>query len=139
MKHATGRAGAVHALRMAPGEDVRLGLEAWARHTGVGGGAVIAAVGSLGPCALRFAGRTEPTILPDDQEVVTLSGTIGPDGAHLHATVSDPDGAVRGGHVPAGCVVRTTLEIVILEIEGVVLHRPHDPLTGSNELFPTGR
>lgn len=137
--HATGRAGAVHALRMAPGEDLRLGLEAWAQHTGLSAGAVLSAVGSLGPCALRFAGRTEPTILPLDQEVIALSGTIGPDGAHLHATVSGPDGAVRGGHVPTGCVVRTTLEILILEVEGVVLHRRHDPMTGFNELFPTER
>lgn len=139
MKHATGRAGALHVLRMEPGQDLRPGLQDWAVRSGIGAGAVISAAGSLGPCALRFAGRGEATVLERAQELLTLSGTIGPDGAHLHATVSDPEGVVRGGHVLAGCRVRTTMELVILEIEGLVLHRHPDPRTGSDELVPTER
>ena len=136
MIQARGLCGKVHALRMGPGEDVRLGLQDWAVRSGVRAGAVISAVGSLGPCSVRLAGRTVATILEQDLELLTLSGTIGPDGAHLHATVSGPDGAVLGGHVLAGCRVRTTMELVILELEGVVLHRRPDPGTGSSELVP---
>jgi hypothetical protein len=139
MIQAKGRSGPVHTVRMVEGEDLRTGLQDWAGRTGVRAGAIIAAVGSLGPCTLRFAGCSEATRLPEDQELLTLSGTIGPDGAHLHASVSGPDGTVRGGHVAEGCRVRTTLELVILEIEGMVLHRRPDPLTGHLELLPTER
>ncbi|MCC6402324.1 MAG: DUF296 domain-containing protein [Flavobacteriales bacterium] len=138
MIQAMGRPGPMHAIRMVPGEDLRTGLQGWAERTGVRAGAVIAAVGSLGPCRLRFAGCSDATVLEQAQELLTLSGTIGPDGAHLHASVSGPDGTILGGHVLVGCVVRTTLELVILEIEGVALHRRPDPRTGFVELFPTG-
>jgi hypothetical protein len=42
---------------------------------------------------------TESAALEDDCEIVSLVATLSADGAHLHASVSDPRGSVRGGHV----------------------------------------
>lgn len=86
-------------------------------------------------------------------EIVSLSGTIGvggtPDGSihggvdgemhHLHMAISDSTCSVVGGHVMPGCIVRTTAEIVLLEIDGLTFTRPHDPTTGYAELSITER
>ena len=53
---------------------------------------------------------------------------------HLHLSISDAECRVVGGHLLQGCIVRTTAEIVLAELEGAAFERPHDPLTGFAEL-----
>ena len=123
------------ALRLPPGSDVRAGLDQVVREQGLPAAVVVGAVGSLSRAMLRHAGRETGTLLTGDLELLTLSGTLGPEGCHLHAAVADATGAVHGGHVLAGCVVRTTLELVLGIPEGVTFLRRHDPDTGYRELL----
>ena len=67
-------------------------------------------------------------------EIVSLTGTLCPDGAHLHIALSRRDGSCIGGHLVQGCLVNTTAELVIGELPDVAFHRPPDPATGYNEL-----
>ena len=48
-----------------------------------------------------------------EQEILSLSGTLSPDGAHLHIALVDSRGAVIGGHLCVGSLVRTTAELRI--------------------------
>jgi predicted DNA-binding protein with PD1-like motif len=41
-----------------------------------------------------------------------------------------------GGHLLAGCLVRTTLELVVQEVTGVRMMRTPDPATTYDELDP---
>jgi predicted DNA-binding protein with PD1-like motif len=41
---------------------------------------------------------------------------------------------VFGGHVSAGCIVRTTAEILLVRLPGFHFSREVDPLTGFPEL-----
>ncbi|GAP34767.1 PPC domain-containing DNA-binding protein [Piscinibacter sakaiensis] len=122
------------ALRLHPGDDLRLALEARARAEGWSAAFVVAGIGSLSQAALRLAGQ--PAALPwaGDLELLSLAGSLGPDSAHLHATVADATGAVRGGHVCAGCRVRTTLELLVALLPAQRFSRRHDPVTGYPEL-----
>jgi len=98
-------------LRLAPGQDLRLAIEAvLGSHTAA---FVVQGIGSLSVAQLRYAGMDQPTALHGDLEILTLAGSIAPDGAHLHMAVSDAQGQVRGGHVGVGCIVRTTAEILL--------------------------
>src|SRR5688572_12794827 len=99
------------ALRLRPGQDLRRELESFRAEHDLRAGFIRTGVGSLAHAALRMANRPETTVLVDDFEIISLVGTLSPDGAHLHASVSDPTGAMRGGHVQVGCLVRTTAEI----------------------------
>jgi uncharacterized protein len=63
-----------------------------------------------------------------------LSGTLSPDGAHLHGSVADSQGQVRGGHILPGCLVRTTAEVVIALLPGWEFRRELDVATGFREL-----
>ena len=116
-------------LRLLPGDDLRLRLEAL-RLTGF----VVAGIGSLAGAQLRLAGHAGPTAIDGPLEILTLSGSLSPDGAHLHASVSDAAGRVLGGHVCAGCVVLTTAEILIAPLPPGSLGRRFDPATGYTEL-----
>jgi uncharacterized protein len=114
-------------LRLHPGDDLRGALEGRTAF-------VVAGIGSLLHAQLRFAGEPEPTAIAGPLEILTLSGSLTPDGAHLHASVSDAAGAVFGGHVCAGCVVRTTAELLIASLPVGSLSREFDAATGYTEL-----
>ncbi len=70
-------------------------------------------------------------------EIVALSGTLSPDGVHLHLAVADAEGRMTGGHLLAGCIVRTTAELVLGLAAGVAFARRPDPRTGYAELSMT--
>lgn len=121
-------------LRLEPGDDLRGRLEALAREQGWPAAFVLSGIGSLSAVALRLADATEPRRWRAPVEVLSLSGSEGPDGAHLHATVADADGRVIGGHVCHGCEVRTTAELMLVHLDGHRFERRPDPRTGYDEL-----
>lgn len=131
-------AGRQAAFRLRPGTDLRGGIEAAFADSGASAGHVIAAVGSLDGALLRLAARDEGSPVDGPLEIIALSGTLGPDGVHLHISVADGTGAMTGGHLLAGCRVRTTAEIVLGLTDAVAFRRRHDPETGHAELVVTG-
>lgn len=136
MRQATGRAGRVHVLRLVPGEDVRDALSTWCAANTIGAAGIVSAVGSLSQARLRFAGASGASDLRGDLEVIACSGTVARHGLHVHLSVADPEGRMTGGHLLTGCLVRTTLELVVLEVDGVRMLRTTDPATGFPELDP---
>jgi uncharacterized protein len=119
----------MEALRLSPGDDLRGALEALAKT-----GFVVAGIGSLSHAQLRFAGHPGPTRIEGPLEILTLSGSLTPAGAHLHASLSDASGRVLGGHVCAGCEVLTTAELLVAPLPAGSLSRAFDPATGYAEL-----
>jgi predicted DNA-binding protein with PD1-like motif len=100
-------------LRLRPGQDLRAALEARLTEHAGGAAFVLQGIGSLSVVQLRLAGAEQATELRGDLEILTLAGSLAPDGAHLHMSISDAQGRVLGGHVAAGCIVRTTAEILM--------------------------
>jgi len=121
-------------VRLVPGDDLRGALEAIARASPIGAAFVMQGIGSLSVANLRYAGLDQPTRLTGDLEILTLAGSLATDGAHLHMAVSDAQGHVSGGHVSAGCIVRTTAEILLVRLAGFRFSREFDPRTGFPEL-----
>ena len=66
-------------------------------------------------------------------EILSLSGTLSPDGVHLHIAISGSSGAVIGGHLCAGSLVRTTAELVIGLLPDWRFNRVLDPAARSSE------
>ena len=121
-------------IRLLPGQDLRRALEAAVAAAGCDAAFVGSGIGSLGEARLRFAGRDEPRRFTGDLEILTLAGSLGAGGSHLHASVADADGAVFGGHVAFGCVVRTTAEVLVALLDDWAFAREPDATTGYAEL-----
>ena len=121
-------------LRLQPGDDLRQALETWMGEQQEQAGCVISAVGSLSVIQLRLAGAADATTIHGELEILSLSGTLSADGAHLHIAIADSSGAVIGGHLCAGSLVRTTIELVISLLPEWRFSRELDPATGCAEL-----
>jgi predicted DNA-binding protein with PD1-like motif len=96
----------VHVLRLVPGDDLRLALEGLfpklAMTYGIAAACIVSAAGSLSHAVLRYADKPGGSEISGPLELLMLSGTLSPDGAHLHGSVADSQGQVRGGHVLPG-------------------------------------
>jgi predicted DNA-binding protein with PD1-like motif len=124
----------LHALRIPPGEDLRLRLETLAREHAISAGFILSATGSLSRACLRFAGARSGTVVGGPLELLSLSGTLSRDGCHLHVSAANARGELLGGHVLEGCVIHTTAEIVIGESPDLSFTRELDTATGYREL-----
>jgi predicted DNA-binding protein with PD1-like motif len=121
-------------LRLNPGDDLRLAMDTWMAQQQEQAGCVISGIGSLSVAQLRLAGQQESTTITGDLEILSLSGMLSPDGVHLHVAIADSRGAVIGGHLCAGSLVRTTTELVIGLLPDWQFRREFDPATGYAEL-----
>jgi predicted DNA-binding protein with PD1-like motif len=128
-----------YVLRLHPHQDLRQELEAFAKANNLRAAFILTCVGSLRHAALRLANQPDTTHYTDKFEIVSLVGTLSPDGPHLHISLSDGTGAMLGGHVQLGNLIYTTAEIVIGELTDKVFSRPIDPETTYDELVVTDR
>jgi predicted DNA-binding protein with PD1-like motif len=123
-----------HAFRLTGGADLRESIDARVRSSGIRAGWVLACVGSLSRAVLRMPGARDFLTLEQDFEIVSMEGTLSPDGCHVHVAISDHAGNVLGGHLASGCTVRTTAEIVLAEEPSLDFARERDDSTGFAEL-----
>lgn len=100
------------ALHLDAGSDVRQSLEALARQEG-GQGFVLSVVGNLSAAVFQCPGKAEPTRLRGELEIITLSGTLSPEGVHLHLSFSDGDCRVWGGHLEPGTLVLRGADLLV--------------------------
>jgi len=121
-------------IRLHPGQDVRAALQELLPQHGVAAAYVLQGIGSLSVAQLRFAGAGTLSELRGDLEILSLAGSLSADGAHLHMAVADAQGRVTGGHVAAGCLVRTTAEVLLVLLPDHQFTREQDAATGYAEL-----
>ncbi len=99
-------------LKLPPGSDLRLSLEQLALEE-MASGFVLGIVGNLARAAFQCPGRQEPTVLEGNLEIITLNGTISPNGVHLHLSLSDSDCQVWGGHLEPGTIVLKGADLLV--------------------------
>lgn len=112
-------------LHLEAGSDVRQSLEALAREQGARG-YVLSVVGNLSAAVFQCPGKPAPTRLRGELEIITLSGTLSPDGVHLHLSFSDGDCRVWGGHLEPGTLVLRGADLLVgfLPVESPVSPSP---------------
>jgi predicted DNA-binding protein with PD1-like motif len=127
-----------HAFRLTPGTDLIQGLKRLTETLALRAGCILSCVGSLSHARLRMPGAVGEAevfrTFVEPMEIVSLTGTLCPDGLHVHISLARRDGACIGGHLVPGCIVNTTAELVIGELPQVAFSRPLDDATGYGEL-----
>lgn len=126
-------------VRLRPGDELRAALAAAVAGQGAQAAFVLSGIGSLKPAWLRLAGAGTALEIDGDVEILTLAGSVGAGGVHLHAAISDATGRVWGGHVAPGCIVRTTAEVLLALLPRHAFLREPDPATGWAELVVRAR
>lgn len=126
------------ATRLHKGDDLKASIESFVAEQKLASATIISAVGSLGNVRIRMAGA-QPDIqdirdYTGPHEIVSLMGNLGPGRTHLHIAVSDPEGAVVGGHLKEGAIVHTTVELVLVTEPDIQFSEETDPHTGFGEL-----
>jgi predicted DNA-binding protein with PD1-like motif len=128
-----------HVFRLGTGVDLKSEIESYVKENYIGAGYVLTCVGGLSRAVLRLPGAKEFITLDEDLEIVSVQGTLSPEGCHIHASVSDNSGRVIGGHLAGGCIVRLTTEVALAEDRSVEFGRQFDDSTGFNELVVHAR
>lgn len=62
-----------------------------------------------------------------------MTGTVSENRCHIHISLSKEDLSTIGGHMTEGCIVNTTCELVIGELEGTQIVEEFDVKTGYGE------
>lgn len=123
-------------LRLKPKEDLKQKL----KECSIQSGSVISAVGSLRSMTVRVADGKTIEEHHENMEVISLSGTITQGHVHIHIAGINGKMEVFGGHLMDGCIVNTTMEIVLLDFSDEYDNsRAYDEETGYDELFVTKR
>lgn len=104
-------------IHLEPGSDLRASLERLAAEQGAAG-FVLGVVGNLSRAAFQCPGRPGPSVLEGDLEIITLQGTLTPQGVHLHLSLSDGDCQVWGGHLEPGTLIRSGADLLVGLLQG---------------------
>ena len=123
-----------HAFRIKRGEDLLLSIKKYVEEQGILAGTVISGVGCVLKGRIRDASGVNIREIPEHMEIVSLMGTVSCNRTHLHIACSKEDLSTIGGHLVEGCIVNTTAEVVIVELDGMEFQSEFDSETGYNEL-----
>ena len=129
-----------HVFRLIKGQDLKQEIVKYVTDNNIEAGIVKCGVGCV--YEAKFTCNTFKWHCPyvyrkDNYEIVSLMGTVSKNGCHIHISLADREGKVIGGHLVDGCLVNTTAEICIEELDNYSFNREFDENTGYKELIIT--
>lgn len=123
-----------HTFRLVRNEDLLEEINYYVQKHHIEAGVIACGVGCLLKTRIRQADGVTVYEDTNNYEIVSLHGTVGMTGSHIHISLSDNELKTIGGHLMNGCLVNTTAEIIIFELSSVAFRRKYDELTGYKEL-----
>ena len=123
-----------YAVRLRRGSDLLRSIKEFCAQNAIEAGVVLSGVGCVTQARVRDASGVTIVDIPEHMEIVSLNGTVSQTRCHLHISFSKKDLSVVGGHLVEGCIINTTCELVIGEMENYVYDVEFDEETGYDEL-----
>jgi predicted DNA-binding protein with PD1-like motif len=124
-----------YGVRLKRGQDLRESIEEFCKEEGIKAGVVLSGVGCVTKARLRDASGVNIVEVDEHMEIVSLMGTVSAKRCHLHVSFAKEDLSVIGGHLVDGCIINTTCELVIGELEEYEYDVEFDEETGYDELI----
>ncbi|MDR3214730.1 MAG: DNA-binding protein [Bacilli bacterium] len=124
-----------HVFRLVYGDDLLLKIDEYVKTNNIKAGVILCAVGCVNEISIRLANGKTNLHKKKSYEIISLIGSVSINGSHLHIALADEDGLVIGGHLNGGCLINTTCEICLLELEDYEFNRTYDIQTGYQELL----
>ena len=123
-----------YVFRLTKGQDLKKEMVNYVKQKNIKAGIVKCGVGCVYEAKIRLADGHTILHKQEQHEIVSLMGTVSINGVHIHIALSDKDGHTIGGHLVDGCLVNTTAEICLEELENYTFTREFDKNTGYDEL-----
>ncbi len=123
-----------YAVRLTRGMDLLKSIKEYCIEHHLRAGIVLSGVGCVLKARVRDASGVSIVEIDEHMEIVSLTGTISEKRCHLHISFAKEDLSVIGGHLVEGCVINTTCELVIGEMENYSYDVEFDDETGYEEL-----
>ena len=123
------------AIRLRRGADLLQSIEEFCIAKSIRAGVVLSGVGCVTKARVRDASGVTIVDIDEPMEIVSLMGTVSEKRCHLHVSFSKEDLSVVGGHLVDGCIINTTCELVIGELDHTVYDVEFDAETGYDELI----
>ena len=124
-----------YTVRLRRGADLLESIEKLCAENAIKAGVLLSAVGCVSRGRVRDAGGVNIVDIAEPMEIVSLMGTVSHKRCHLHVSFSKEDLSVVGGHLVTGCIINTTCELIIGELENCVYDMEFDEETGYDELI----
>ena len=123
-----------YAVRLTRGMDLLKSIKEYCIEHHLRAGIVLSGVGCVLKARVRDASGVNIVEIDEHMEIVSLTGTVSEKRCHLHISFAKEDLSVIGGHLVEGCVINTTCELVIGEMENYSYDVEFDDETGYEEL-----
>lgn len=123
-----------YVFRLKRGMDLKKSIIEYCTMHQIQSAYIATAVGCLMEVCIRTADGRSIFQKKEEYEIVSLTGTIAENGVHIHISLSDQNLQTIGGHLKDGCIVNTTVELILVELENYKLSREYDSETGYPEL-----
>lgn len=123
-----------YAIRLRRGMDLLSSIESFCIKNSIQAGVVLSGVGCVTKGRVRDASGVTIVDIDEPMEIVSLMGTVSAKRCHLHVSFAKEDLSVVGGHLVEGCIINTTCELIIGEMEDYVYDVEFDEETGYDEL-----
>lgn len=123
-----------HVFRLHPGSDLKSSLTQYAAQHHIPAAVLLSCVGCVSHARLRDASGVTVRTIDEHCEIVSATGTVSEARSHVHISLSRENLSTIGGHLCEGCIINTTCEVVLLELDDVRFGSAFDPETGYHEL-----
>ena len=123
-----------HVFRLFKGQDLKVEINKYVKEHNIEAGIVKCGVGCVYEAKFRLADGESIFSKKENYEIVSLMGTVSKNGCHIHISLADNLGNVIGGHLVDGCLINTTCEVCIEELDEYKFNREFDENTGYKEL-----
>lgn len=120
--------------RLHRGDDLLAEIKRLAFEEKIEAAVVLSAVGCVSRARVRDASGVNVRQIEQPCEIVSLNGTVSAARCHLHIALSKEDLSTIGGHLMPGCIVNTTCELVLAELDGWRFGVEEDAATGYDEI-----
>ena len=120
--------------RLRRGDDLLLSIKEIAREEHIELAVILSGVGCISKGRIRDASGITIREIDEPCEIVSLAGTVSEKRCHVHIALSKEDMSTIGGHLVEGCIINTTCELVLLELDGWKCNVEQDDETGYDEI-----
>lgn len=121
--------------RLRRGDDLLLSIKRIAAEEHIELAAIISGVGCISKGRVRDASGVTIRDITGPCEIVSIGGTVSEKRCHIHIALSKEDLSTIGGHLVEGCIINTTCELMLLELDGWKCNVEQDSETGYDEMM----